>query len=255
MTPSPTIQELQRLDQAMAARGILRSRTLAQTEIKAGRVLINGAVCSKVSTLVAETDTLTIQDPEILAYVSRGALKLVAALDKFAVNPSGMVCLDIGASTGGFTDCLLQRGAQSVLAIDVGQGQLVESIRLDKRVESREHVNARDLQSFGINGPFDLIVIDVAFISLTLVLPSAVTTLAPNGSIIALVKPQFEVGRNNLSKGGIVKDAELRLSALERVRTNAHELGLNTLGEMESPISGGDGNIEYLIHLKLSPAK
>ena len=183
---------------------------------------------------------------ETLPYVSRGGLKLAAALDHFRVDPSGLLVLDIGASTGGFTDCLLQRGARRVVALDVGHGQIDWKIRQDPRVEVRENVNARYLQPADFEERFDLVVIDVSFISLTRILPAVSPLLIPGAGIITLVKPQFEVGREEVGRGGIVRDEAAQQRVLGEVLRFAAGLGWHSAGAIESPIKGADGNLEFL---------
>lgn len=236
-----------RLDIALVERGLCASREQAKKLILAGSVLHNGQAAHKPSALVAESDKLEVT--EQLRFISRGGLKLEAALEHFAIDVAGKACLDIGASTGGFTDCLLQHGASRVYAFDSGSAQLAPSLRADPRVICRENFNARYLQSDDIGEAIQLVVIDVSFISLTLILPAAARVLE-RGDIIALIKPQFEVGRENLGKGGIVRDEKARHSAIEKVQLCAtNELNLHWHGVVNSPIVGGDGNHEYLCWL------
>jgi 23S rRNA (cytidine1920-2'-O)/16S rRNA (cytidine1409-2'-O)-methyltransferase len=191
-------------------------------------------------------DTVLQKKGEALPFVSRGGCKLAAALDRFAVKTDNAVCLDIGASTGGFTDCLLQRGAARVYAVDVGYGQLAWKIRQDPRVVVIERANIRSLDPSSIPEPVDLVVVDVSFISLLLVLPAAVRFVKPGAELVALVKPQFEVGRGNVGKGGVVRDDEARAEALRHVVTSLAAQGFRSQGEMDSPIQGAKGNHEYL---------
>ncbi len=191
---------------------------------------------------------MTRQKKEKGNYVSRGGIKLEGALDEFALNPDGLVCLDVGASTGGFTDCLLQRGAERVYAVDVGYGQLAWSLRNDERVIVMERRNAR--HPLEIDEPISLAVADVSFISLRLVLPSIIETLVPGASILALVKPQFEAGRKEVSRGGVVKSQAARANAIGSVALWAIENGLRVLGVRESPITGPKGNHEYFLLLQ-----
>jgi len=216
--------------------------------IRNGGVTISGRAANKPSELVAGADQIEATLPSC-RYVSRGGLKLEAALRAFSIDPRGCRCLDIGASTGGFTDCLLQHGAESVTAVDVGHSQMADNLLSDPRVRSFEGINARSLrpEEIGARGLcFDIIVVDLSFISLALVLPALYPLLAPGGQLVLLIKPQFEVGRKGLGKRGLVTNATLREQAVEKVCTAAANLGLGQLGVMESPITGGDGNLEYL---------
>ena len=187
-------------------------------------------------------------------YVGRGGLKLEAALREFEIDVRGLVCLDVGASTGGFTDCLLQNGAAKVFAIDVGHNQIDWRLRNDPRVEVREGVNARYLQPNDFPVRFDLVVIDVSFISLIKIFPSVVTLLQSDASMVVLIKPQFEVGRGEVGGGGVVRDQEKRLKAVDQIHGFAAGLGLELHGTIESPITGAEGNIEYLAHYSYHPA-
>jgi 23S rRNA (cytidine1920-2'-O)/16S rRNA (cytidine1409-2'-O)-methyltransferase len=236
-----------RLDELVLARGLAESRTQAQRLILAGQVWQGDQVLDKAGRLVPEDVELRVEAG--LPYVSRGGLKLAAALGAFGVDPTGWICADIGASTGGFTDCLLQRGAARVYAVDVGYGQLAWSLRQDARVISIERTNIRHLMS--LPELVALATVDVSFIGLSLVLPSIVKLLAPGGQIIALIKPQFEVGRGEVGKGGIVRDPVAHERAVEGVRQAGLELGLAVSGVCESPITGADGNREFLILLQL----
>ena len=244
---------MMRLDRALAARGLARSRTEAQALIAAGQVRVDGRPAAKASLLVSDEALLSVEGGR-LPFVSRGGLKLAAALDGFGVPVIGRTALDVGASTGGFTDCLLQRGATRVVAVDAGHGQMAPEIAADPRVHSREGVNARFLVPADFDTRFQLIVADLSFISLTLVLPALAPLLLPDGGLIVLVKPQFEVGAAHLGKGGIVRDPMQREQAVQRVAEAAEALGLKTHGRMTSPILGGDGNEEYLLWLRL-PAR
>ncbi len=235
----------QRLDAALLERGLVSSRARAQAAIEIGNVTVNGVVCTRPSTKVSDTDKLEVVDP--IPFVSRGGLKLDAALSKFKIDVTGLSCIDIGCSTGGFTDCLLQRGAAAVTGVDVGSRQVSPRIAGNSRVTIVENCNARDLRALKLDNSLDLAVIDVSFISITLILPSAVAVLKPNGSIVALIKPQFEVGRGGLDSGGIVRDEKRRRDALSAVVRSAAAIGLEMAARMESPICGGDGNIEYLV--------
>ena len=235
-----------RLDVSLVKRGLAPSRERAQEAIRAGMVCVNGAVATRASQRLTESDRLEVTgDP--IGFVSRGGLKLQAALDAFGIDPAGRVCLDAGASTGGFTDCLLRRGAARVHAVDVGHGQLHESLRADPRVVSMEETDLRTLTQ--LPQPADMGAVDVSFISLTLVLPALHRLLAPGATLVALIKPQFEVGPAGLGKGGIVKDDALKQEAVERVLEAARETGFSVLACITSPVLGTEGNAEYLAHL------
>jgi len=234
-----------RLDQALVSQGLCESREQAKRLVLAGEVLVNGEPQSKPGTPVAADANFFIkQRPR---YVGRGGLKLEGALHHFGVDPTGWVALDIGASTGGFTDCLLQHGASRVYAFDVGTNQLAWKIRSDPRVISKENYNVRYLLQDDIGEPLDLIVADVSFISLTLVLPPALKLLKPNGQCIVLVKPQFELSRNQIGPGGIVRDPAFHQEACDKIQHFIEAApDLQWQGIMESPIQGGDGNREFL---------
>jgi len=236
-----------RLDLLLVARGLAPTRERAQRLILAGAVLVGDRPVSKPGTNVPEDAAVRVR--EALPYVSRGGEKLAGALDVFGIDVRDVVALDVGASTGGFTDCLLQRGARRVVALDVGYGQLAWSLRRDPRVEVIERTNARTLRPESVAGPVDLAVIDVSFISLATVLPAVVTVVKPMGSIVALVKPQFEVGRGRVGKGGVVRDDALRAEAVTRVRTVAESLGCAVRGEAESVLPGPKGNREVFLWL------
>ena len=234
-----------RLDRLLVERGLAASREQAQALIMAGEVLVDGQKAQKPGQPVAPECRI-----EVLArppFVSRGGLKLDAALDHFAIAVAGLVCLDIGASTGGFTDCLLQRGAARVHAVDVGSGQLDWKIRNDPRVVVHEKLNARYLRSEDIGELAGLVVTDVSFISVTMILPAAAPLLQPAGEMVILVKPQFEVGKGQVGKGGIVREPELQQAACRRVSDAARQLGFET-DIMESPILGAEGNREFLLY-------
>ena len=235
-----------RLDELVLARGLAESRTQAQRLILAGQVWQGDQVLDKAGQLVSEDIELRVEVG--LPYVSRGGLKLAAALDAFGVDPAGWVCGDIGASTGGFTDCLLQRGAVRVYAVDVGYGQLAWSLRQDSRVISIERTNVRHLSS--LPEPVALATVDVSFIGLSLVLPNVVKLLAPRGQIIALIKPQFEVGKGQVGKGGVVRDPKLHDASIEKVLAAAVAAGLTPSGVIRSPITGPAGNVEFLAWLR-----
>lgn len=237
-----------RLDLYLYEKGLAESRTLAQRLIKEGAVTLCGRVCRKPSQEVEEGSDVSV-DTSGCRYVGRGGYKLEAALSQFSVNVCDRICLDVGASSGGFTDCLLQRGAARVYAVENGSGQLHVRLREDPRVISRENTNARYLTRDSFDEEITLAVMDVSFISQTLILPALADVVA-SGDIITLIKPQFEVGRAHLGGGGIVRDPKARKSAIDKVVACAEGLGLTVCATIESPILGGDGNTEYLIHLK-----
>lgn len=236
----------ERLDVLVVERGLAESRAKAQALILAGQVVVDDQRVDKPGALVSTGAELRLKG-EVLPYVSRGGLKLKGAIDRFALDVRGRVAADIGASTGGFTDCLLQEGALRVHAIDVGYGQLHEKLRKDPRVRSRERVNARYLSAEDLPEQVGVVVIDVSFISLTQVLPAVLPFLDAGGLLIALVKPQFEVGRDRLGKGGVVRDAQARQEAIEGVTAFVREQGLEVKGLMDSTVPGPAGNIEALL--------
>ena len=240
----------ERIDKLLVDRGLAESRTKAQALIMSGVVLVNEQRVDKPSQQFDPNSVVRVKggDDPTSRYVGRGGLKLEAALREFQIDVDGLVCLDVGASTGGFTDCLLQHDAKKVVAIDVGHNQIDWRLRNDPRVEIREGVNARYLQPQDFSQKFDLAVIDVSFISVTKVLPAVVPLIGERGSIVTLVKPQFEVGRGEVGGGGIVRDPEKRLRAVEEVKTAAVSLGLKVVNTIESPIQGAEGNIEFLVH-------
>jgi 23S rRNA (cytidine1920-2'-O)/16S rRNA (cytidine1409-2'-O)-methyltransferase len=236
--------ERERLDVLLHRTGLAESREQARRLIMAGQVSVNGETADKPGTRVPLTAKIHIEARP--TYVSRGGLKLEAALTAFAVDVRGLVAADIGASTGGFTDCLLQHGAARVYAVDVGYGQLAWGLRQDPRVVVMERVNARYLHT--LPEPIDLITIDVSFISLKLVLPAVIPLLKPAGQIIALAKPQFEAGRKQVGKGGVVRDSAVHHAVLHGLLTWASANGLQTQGVLTSPLRGPAGNIEFLVH-------
>jgi 23S rRNA (cytidine1920-2'-O)/16S rRNA (cytidine1409-2'-O)-methyltransferase len=236
----------ERLDVLVVDKGLAESRTRAQALILAGQVVVDDQRVDKPGTRVP-VDAVVRLKGEGLKFVSRGGLKLEAALDHFHLDVTGAICADIGASTGGFTDCLLQRGAVKVHAIDVGYGQLHEKLRVDPRVISRERVNARHLTDEDLPESVSVIVIDVSFISLTLVLPGVLPKLRAGGWLVALVKPQFEVGPGQIEKGGVVRDAVARQGAIDTVRDVVVSQGLVVEGVIDSPTPGPAGNVEALL--------
>lgn len=234
----------ERLDKLLVTRGLAETRAKAQALILAGQVFAGEQRLDKAGQLVATDVALTLKVN--LPYVSRGGLKLAAALAHFGIAVKDKTCLDIGASTGGFTDCLLQHGAGRVVAVDVGHGQLDWKLRNDPRIEVREHVNARYLQPDDFSERFAVAVLDVSFISLTKILPVLPPLLARPASVIALIKPQFEVGRAEVGRGGIVRDEAAQQRVVQEVNACAEGLGLQTRGVLDSPILGADGNREFL---------
>ena len=236
-----------RIDRLLVDRGLVESRERGQALILAGQVLVNGQKQDKAGALVPEDGEVRILG-EVLPYVSRGGLKLAAALKEFGISVDGKVALDVGASTGGFTDCLLQHGARKIYAVDVGYGQMAWKIRQDPRVVTIERVNIRAIEPSLVPEPVDMAVIDVSFISLEKVVPSILKFLRPGAELIALIKPQFEVGREQVGKGGIVRDEAARTAAVERVTTFIRGQGFDVRGVIPSPITGQDGNVEFLIH-------
>ncbi len=236
----------ERLDVLVVERGLAESRAKAQALILAGQVVVGDQRVDKPGAQVPVEAELRLKG-EVLPYVSRGGLKLKGAIDRFGLEVRGKVCADIGASTGGFTDCLLQEGAARVHAIDVGYGQLHEKLRTDPRVRSRERVNARYLTPEELPEEVGVAVIDVSFISLTQVLPAVLPFLEPGGVLVALVKPQFEVGRERIGKGGVVRDAAARQEAIDAVVAFARAQGLHVRGVVDSPVPGPAGNVEALL--------
>jgi 23S rRNA (cytidine1920-2'-O)/16S rRNA (cytidine1409-2'-O)-methyltransferase len=239
-----------RIDRLLVERGLAESREKAQAIIFSGQVLANGQKYEKAGALVPEDAEIRILG-EQLPYVSRGGLKLEAALKEFKVSVEGKTAIDVGASTGGFTDCLLQQGAKKVYAVDVGYGQLAWKLRQDQRVIIIERMNVRHMEPSLITEPVDIAVIDVSFISLGKVVPVVVRFLRPHSEIIALIKPQFEVGRDHVGKGGIVRDDAARTAAVEMVKEVFREAGFTVRGVIPSPITGQDGNVEFLIYAEL----
>jgi 23S rRNA (cytidine1920-2'-O)/16S rRNA (cytidine1409-2'-O)-methyltransferase len=232
-----------RLDVLLVEHGLVESRTKAQALIMAGKIQVDGQIATKAGTQIPVNANLTVKQD--LPYVSRGGLKLIAALDACSINPKGVVCADVGASTGGFTDVLLQHGATKVYAIDVGYGQLAWKLRQNPKVVVMERTNARHLQS--LPESISLATIDVSFISLRLILPAVIRWLTRPAVIIALVKPQFEAGKNQVGKGGVVRDKAVHQQVLENVATYADDLDLTILGLIPSPITGATGNQEFLM--------
>jgi len=241
-------QRPERIDKLLVQLGLADSRTKAQAMVMAGVVLVNEQRINKPSDLVPPGAEIRIKggDDPASRYVGRGGLKLEAALREFQIKVAELTCLDVGASTGGFTDCLLQHGAQTVISLDVGHNQIDWRLRTDSRVEVREGVNARYLKSEDFETAFDIVVMDVSFISATKIMPTLVPLLNDAGHLIVLIKPQFEVGRGEVGKGGIVRDPEKHARVVEEVNNAARQLGLEVKGVVESPIHGADGNVEFL---------
>jgi 23S rRNA (cytidine1920-2'-O)/16S rRNA (cytidine1409-2'-O)-methyltransferase len=245
-------KQTSRLDLVLVARGLVASRERARAMILAGQVRVNGAPASKAGQAVSDDAEVALVQPEH-PYVGRGGLKLAHALDVFEIDVTGRLALDVGASTGGFTDVLLRRGAAKVVAVDVGHGQLDWTIRNDPRVVVLERVNARTLAADQLPADarlFGIATVDVSFISLRLVLPAIVPLMAREADVLALVKPQFEAGRNEVRKGGLVRDSAVHARVIQEVSAAADALGLTRLAVTESPITGTEGNREFFLHLR-----
>jgi 23S rRNA (cytidine1920-2'-O)/16S rRNA (cytidine1409-2'-O)-methyltransferase len=239
----------ERLDKLLVDHGLTNSRERARALILAGQVVVGEHAVDKAGTRV-ETDAIIRVKGDDLPYVSRGGLKLAHALDVFAVEAAGRTAIDVGASTGGFTDCLLQRGASRVYAVDVGYGQLAWKLREDPRVVCMERTNIRQLTPQILGASPDLAVIDASFISLDKVLPPTLALLSPQAEVVALIKPQFEVGKGQVGKGGVVRDPHQHAEVIARIREEAQALGCMVLGVTDSPLLGQKGNREFLIHLR-----
>jgi len=241
-----------RLDLLLVEQGLATGRDKAKALIMAGQVYVNGQKCDKAGEEYKDTDKIEVRG-DTLKYVSRGGLKLEKAMKVFPITLEGKYCCDFGASTGGFTDCMLQNGAKKVYAFDVGYGQLAWSLRQDERVVNYERTNIRYLTGEEVNEPIDFISIDVSFISLSLILPVAYKLLGENGETVCLIKPQFEAGRDKVGKKGVVRDKTVHLEVIEKVIKIALELGFNVKGLDFSPVKGPEGNIEYLLHIVKQP--
>lgn len=239
-----------RVDAELVRRGLARSRQQAAELICAGRVRIDGMPAAKPATAVSVDANLTVIETDERAWVSRGAHKLIGALDAFELSVEGRRCLDAGASTGGFTEVLLERGAAEVVAADVGYGQLAWSLRSDPRVQVLERTNVRDLTPEAIGGPVELIVADLSFISLATVLPALTACAVPDADIVPMVKPQFEVGKDRVGAGGVVSDPELRIDAVCTVARKAAALQWHAVDVTASPLPGPSGNVEYFLRLR-----
>jgi 23S rRNA (cytidine1920-2'-O)/16S rRNA (cytidine1409-2'-O)-methyltransferase len=250
----PILVKKIRLDQLLVERGLAASRERARALILAGRVRVGGAAARKAGDLVKPDDAIELETPDH-PYVGRGGVKLAHALDRFAIAVEGRIALDIGASTGGFTDVLLRRGASRVVALDVGHGQLDWSLRQDPRVTVLERVNARTLTPDLLPEEarrFGVVVIDVSFISLAYILPAVPPLLDGDADVVALVKPQFEAGRDQVGRGGIVRDPAVHAQAIEAVAAAADKIGLMRVATTSSPIEGAEGNKEFFLHLRAS---
>jgi len=245
---SPSAFQKTRLDKLLFEKGLAESRERAKAVILEGSVLVNGLVVDKAGALVRPDDELVVVKK--MPYVSRGGLKLEHAIRHFDIDVKGKTAMDAGASTGGFTDCLLQHGAGKVYAIDVGYGQFSWKLRTDERVVLLEKTNIRYLDRDLINDEIDIAVIDVSFISLLKVIPNVMGFLKPSGVIVALIKPQFEAGRKDVGKGGVVRSEEKRLEIVENIKGETAKMGLDILGVTPSPIKGPKGNVEYLLYLR-----
>jgi 23S rRNA (cytidine1920-2'-O)/16S rRNA (cytidine1409-2'-O)-methyltransferase len=237
-----------RLDKLLSEKGLVESREKAKAIILGGNVFVNGVIVDKAGALVKPDVVLDVKSRQ--PYVSRGGLKLEHALKEFDMDVSGKIAMDVGASTGGFTDCLLQNGIEKVYAIDVGYGQFDWILRSNEGIILLEKTNIRYLDRDLVPDPIDIATIDVSFISLLKVIPNLLDFLIPNGEIIALIKPQFETGRENVGKGGVVKDENRQLEVIERIKTESEKMGLEVKGVTKSPIKGAKGNVEYFIYLR-----
>jgi 23S rRNA (cytidine1920-2'-O)/16S rRNA (cytidine1409-2'-O)-methyltransferase len=259
----------ERLDKILVSRGLVNSRELARAFIMEGKVFVEGNKITKAGTLVSDNTEISLRE-EVMPYVSRGGLKLEAAIDSFNIDVSGKIIMDVGSGTGGFTDCLLKKGAQKIYCIDVGYGQLAWSLRTDQRVVLMERLNVRYLdkiirdQEQRFRGPefedlkksnIDIVTMDVSFISLTKTIPAVLGFIKEEGKLLALVKPQFEVGKGEVGKGGIVREEEKRLKAVENIREELEKLNLKTMGVFQSPLPGRSGNIEYFLYMTKLIAK
>ncbi len=243
----------ERLDKLLIEKGMVQSRERARALIMAGRIAVEGRTVDKPGMRIEMEAQLELRGDD-QPYVSRGGIKLEGALDAFRIDPKGFVVMDVGASTGGFADCVLQRGAKKVYAVDVGYGQLAWKLQTDSRVVSLERRNVRYLKREEVKEEMDLILIDTSFISIEKFLPNLLRFLREGGSIIGLIKPQFEVGRGEVGKGGVVRDGILHQKVIDRISEFSRGLGLSVLGVIESPILGPKGNREFFIYLKREKA-
>jgi 23S rRNA (cytidine1920-2'-O)/16S rRNA (cytidine1409-2'-O)-methyltransferase len=242
----------ERLDKLLVDKGLVQSRERAKTIVMAGMVMVGDRVVDKAGSLVDPDSQIRVKDSDH-HYVSRGGLKLEEALRGFRVNPKGKVTMDVGASTGGFTDCLLQKGAKRVFAVDVGYGQLAWKLRNDPRVVNLERKNIRYLKAQEVGQKVDLVVIDTSFISVVKFLRNILPMMRDGGEIVALLKPQFEVGRGEVGKGGVVRERPKHQQVLDRISHFSGSIGLKVRGTMESPLLGAKGNREFFIHLEKIP--
>lgn len=240
--------ETLRLDVALVERGLVKSRTRAKLLVEKGQVLVNGKICNKSSFAVTVNDILQVEDT--CRFVSRGGYKLLKGLEVFGISVEDLACVDVGASTGGFTDCLLQHGATLVYAVDVGTNQLVDTLRNHPKVVCKEQFNFRYATKEDFPTPLQFACVDVSFISLSMILPALATVLEENAQAVCLIKPQFEAGRENIGKNGIVKSKKAHLQVLKTVTAQMNINGFSVMGITGSPIQGGNGNIEYLAYLK-----
>jgi len=239
----------ERVDKLLVERGLVQNRERARSYIMTGRVLVEGQRIDKPGTKIRVDSPLEVLEKEA-SYVSRGGVKLEGAIQSFSLNPQGMVVMDVGASTGGFTDCILQKGAKRVYAVDVGYGQLAWKLQKDPRVINLERKNIRYLKREEIPEEIDLILVDTSFISVEKFLPNLLRFLKPKGYLLILIKPQFEVGKGEVGKGGVVRDPSLHQKVIQRISHYCKEIGLEVLGVMESPLLGPKGNKEFFIYLK-----
>jgi len=242
-------EKKKRLDIKLVECGIAQSRERAKSLIMAGKVTVNDRIQDKPGVLVSEDDAIVLKGND-MPFVSRGGIKLESALTLFNIDINGSVCLDVGASTGGFTDCLLKHGAKQVIAVDVGYGQMAWNLRKDPRVVTIERTNIRYLPYEAVSRPVDLVTIDVSFISLKIVVPAILKFMKANGSIIALIKPQFEVGKGKVGKGGVVRDSLMHDEVIKNLSAFFIETGLKIEGVISSPVTGPKGNREFLIYMK-----
>lgn len=248
------MMDKERIDKLLMQRKLVKSRDRARALIMAGQVLVNDQTIEKAGTQVDKSANIRLKVGDI-PYVSRGGVKLAQAIKTFQVNVTGRVAIDVGASTGGFTDCLLQCGTRKVFAVDVGYGQLAWKLRKDIRVINMERTNIKNLTKDQFDEPPDLAVIDASFISLGKVLPATIKLLQPHSDILALIKPQFEVGKGQVGKGGVVRDPEQHSLVIDKVKKTASMLGCQIIADCESPIRGPKGNREFFIHLRTGVAE
>ncbi len=241
-----------RLDVALVERELVKSRTRAKVLIEKGYVSVNGKICKKSSFSVSDADVLQVEDP--CRFVSRGGYKLLKALETFQIPIKGLCCVDVGASTGGFTDCLLQRDAQKVYAVDVGTNQLVEQLRCHPQVVCKEQYNFRYAKRQDFEDSIQFACVDVSFISLSCILPALYQLLEDNAKAVCLIKPQFEAGRENVGKNGIVKNKKVHLQVLQTVTATMRQTGFSVLGVTGSPVKGSGGNVEYLAYIQKDQA-